>query len=72
MHLEGVSEFKYLGCVLDKSGIDEADCSRKMQVGGGLRVLLGLWLMLEVCSLSVLGSCMSHYWFLFLRMVMRQ
>ena len=34
-------------------------------VGGGYQVLLGLWLMLRVCSLSVLGSCMCsdflHY-----------
>ena len=29
IHLEHVSEFKYLGCVLDKSGTDEAECSRK-------------------------------------------
>ena len=24
-----VSEFKYLGCVLDESGTDEAECHRK-------------------------------------------
>ena len=56
--LEHVLEFKYFGCVLDK-GTDEAYCSRKMAMGGGLQVLLGLWLKLGVCSLSVLGSCMS-------------
>ena len=27
---------------------------------GVLQVLLGLWFMSEVCSLSVLGSCLSH------------
>ena len=26
IHLEHVSEFKYLGCVLDVSGTDEAEC----------------------------------------------
>ena len=34
--LEHVSEFKYLGCVLDESSTDEAECSRKM--GSGRRV----------------------------------
>ena len=28
--LEHVSEYKYLGCVLDVSGTDRAECSRKM------------------------------------------
>ena len=41
------------------------------RVRGGLQVLLDLWLMLVVCSLSVLGSCMSHCSFLFLLMVVR-
>ena len=31
--LEHVSEFKYLGCVLDESGTDEAKCSRKVASG---------------------------------------
>ena len=35
--LEHVSEFKYLGCVLNKSGTDEAECSRK--VANGRRVV---------------------------------
>ena len=56
MRLEHVLEFKYLGCVLDKSGKDEAECSRRWQVGEGMQVLLDLWLMLWVCSLSILGS----------------
>ena len=64
IRLEHVSEFKYLGCVLEESGTDEAEFSRK--VVGGLQMLLGTWLMLGVCSLSVLGSCISHYWCLFL------
>ena len=33
IRLEHVSEFKYLGCVLDESGKDEAECSRKMASG---------------------------------------
>ena len=28
--LEHVSEFKYLGCLLDESATDEAECSRKV------------------------------------------
>ena len=68
IHLKHVSEFKYLGCVLDKSGTDEVYCSRKVpngrRVAGAIRSL--------ICSLSVLGSCMSHCSCLFLRMVVRQ
>ena len=33
IHVEHVSEFKYLGCVLDKSGTDRAECSRKVVSG---------------------------------------
>ena len=33
MRLEQVSELKYLGCVLDESGTDEAECSRKLESG---------------------------------------
>ena len=36
MQLEHVSEFKYFRCVLNESGTDEAECSRK--VGSGRRV----------------------------------
>ena len=31
--LEHESEFKYLGCVLDESGTNEAECSRKVASG---------------------------------------
>ena len=44
----------------------------RQRVGGGLEVLLGLWLTLGVCSLSVLGSCMRLCWYLFLHMAVRQ
>ena len=74
IRLKHVSKFKYLGCVLDESGTDEAECNREvasgMRVAGGIRYLV--WLMLGVCSLSVLGSSMCQCYCLFLRMVMRQ
>ena len=33
MRLEHVSEFKYLGCVMNESGTDEAECRRKVASG---------------------------------------
>ena len=33
IHLEHFLEFKYLGCVLDESGTDVAECSRKVVSG---------------------------------------
>ena len=41
----------------------------RWRVGEGKQVLLVLWLVLGVCSLTVLGACMGHCWCLFLRMV---
>ena len=42
--LEHVSEFKYLGCVLDESGTDGAEYSRKVasgrRVAGAIRSLV--------------------------------
>ena len=44
IHLLPVSEFKYLVCVLDESGKDEAECSRKVvswrRVAGAIRSLV--------------------------------
>ena len=44
IRLEHVSEFKYLGCVLDESGIDGAEGSRKLasgrMVAGAIRSLV--------------------------------
>ena len=44
IRLEHVSEFKYLGCVLDESGTDEAEWSRKVasvrRVAGAIRSLV--------------------------------
>ena len=46
IHLEYVSEFKYLGCVLDESGAGEAEFSRKgesvRRVAGGIRSLFNV------------------------------
>ena len=39
IRLEHVSEFKYLGCVLDESGTDEAECRRMVPSGEGKQVL---------------------------------
>ena len=55
--LEHVYEFKYLRCVLDESGTDGAERSRKV---------------LGICSLSVLESCMKHWLYIFLCMAMRE
>ena len=58
--LEHVSEFKYLGNVLDESGTYGAECSRKVVSGwkvvGAIRSLA----ILGICSLNVLDSCMKH------------
>ena len=44
IRLEHVSEFKYLGCVLNESGTDETECSRKVasgrRVAGAIRSLV--------------------------------
>ena len=51
IHLEHVYKFKYLGCVLDESGTDGAECSRK--VAGAIRSLVnGRDLQLECASLA--------------------
>ena len=36
IHLEHVSEFKYLGCVLDESGTDWTECNSKVTNGRGV------------------------------------
>ena len=63
MRLEHVLEFKYLRCVLEESGTDEAECRKKLGSGrgvaGAIRSLVN-WLMLGACSLSDLGSSLSH------------
>ena len=63
MRLEHALEFKYLRCVLEESGTDEAECRKKLgsgrRVAGAIRSLVN-WLMLGACSLSDLGSSLSH------------
>ena len=38
--LEHLSEFKYLGCVLDEAGTKMSECSRKVASGGGWQDLV--------------------------------
>ena len=44
IRLKHFLEFKYLGCVLDESGTNEADCSRKVasrrRAAGAIRCLV--------------------------------
>ena len=58
IRLENVSEFKYLGCVLDESGTDGSECSRIVasvrRVAGAIRSLINAWdLQLEYVILVV-------------------
>ena len=62
VHLEHVSEFKYLGCVLDKLGIDGAECSQKVvserRVAGGIRSLVNARdLQLQCARVSLVPVC---------------
>ena len=60
IHLEHISEYKYFGCVLDKSGTDGAECSRKVAIGRRLQMPSVPKLIPRICSLSVLNSCIKH------------
>ena len=68
IRLEHVSEFKYLGCVLDESGTYGAECSGK--VASGRKVPVAIRSLVN--ARSVQKYFMSHCWCLFLIMVMRQ
>ena len=55
IRLDHVSEFKYLRCILDESGIDGSECSKKVasgiKVAGALRSLVNTMnLQLECAS----------------------
>ena len=50
VRLEHVSEFKYLGCILDGSGTYEKECSRKM--ANGSRVVGSIWSLVNARSLE--------------------
>ena len=65
IRLEHVSEFKYLGCVLDESIVG------RWPMGDWLQVPLGPWLMLGIFNLSVIESCMKHCLHLFLCIAVR-
>ena len=60
IHLEHVSEFKYFVCVLDESGTDKAECSRKVTSGRKVAVAIRSQINVGVCSLSVVRSSMSQ------------
>ena len=72
IRLEHVSEFKYLGCVLDDSGADEAECSRKVasgrKVAGAIRSLVNA----RNFQLECARVCISYCLRLFLCIVVRQ
>ena len=60
--VERVSEFKYLGCVLDESGTNGAECSRKVASGrrvtGAIRSLVNTRdLQLECASIAGNIAC---------------
>ena len=54
IRLEHVSELKYLRCVLDESGTDGAECSRKVasgrRVAGAIRSLVNAWYLQLECA----------------------
>ena len=54
IRLENVLEFKYLGCVLDESGTDEAECSSKVASGrraaGTIRSLVNAFSLQLQCA----------------------
>ena len=50
MRLEHVSWLKYLGCLLDESGIDVVKCHRKLLSERKVVKISAPWLMLVVCS----------------------
>ena len=73
IYVDGIRlEFKYLGCVLEESGTDGAECSRKVASGRMVQVPSGPWIMIGICILSVLEYFMRHCLCLFLYMAMRQ
>ena len=59
-HLEYVSEYKYLGCVLDESGTGGTEFSRK--VAGAIRYLVNARdLQIECVSLARNIACTCSY-----------
>ena len=62
VRLENVSKFNYLGCVLDESGRDEEECSRK--VASGRRVAGTIRSLVNARSLRVECARVLHESFL--------
>ena len=65
IHLEHVSEFEYLGFVLDESGTDGAECSTKVASGRRVAGTIMSLVNAKICSLSGLESSMKHCLYLF-------
>ena len=57
--------------ILDESSTDEAECSRKVVSGRRVSIAIRSLVNVEVCSLNVLVSCMSHCSCVFLCIVVR-
>ena len=66
IRLGHVSEFKYLGCVLDEASTDGAECSRKVASGRRAAGAMGSLVNVRDLSLILLESYMRHYLCLFL------
>ena len=64
IRLEHVSEFNYLGCVLDESCTDGAECSRK--VAGAIRSLVNAKDLQPECACLPLNiACTYSYVFIY-------
>ena len=61
VRLEHVSEFKYLRCVWEESGTDEAECCREMvsvrRVAGAIRSLVKAWGLQLECARVFTSHC---------------
>ena len=64
INLKHVSEFKYLGCVLDESGTDETECRRKMasrrRVAGATKSLVNARSLQLECATVLHDSLLLH------------
>ena len=72
IHLEHISEFKYLGCVLDKSGTDGVECCRKVASGRRVADAISSLVNARDLQFELLESCMRHCLCLFLCMAVIQ
>ena len=58
IRLEHVSEFKYMGCVLDESGTDEAKCTRNL--ASGRRVTNAIRFLVNATDLQIEWTRVLH------------